>query len=403
MKHLILDNGSYSVKAGFVSEKAPTVVHNTIVRSKDGLIHTGNEYISQTSQYSGMVFKRPNEQGNLVSWEIERPIWDTTFEELQSGGIDPSSTHLTLTETPFQLPQLSINTDQIVFEEYGFQDYYRCIPASLVPWQLNHQQKDFSFIIDSGFNCTWIVPVIYQSVYWKGIKKFPVGGKLLNGLLREITSFRHYDVSDESILINTIKEATCFVAEDYSKTLNDKQKFMCEFVLPDFKTTATGYIRTPKSITREADEDLQTLKLTDERFTIPEAFYHPEIIFNSSSSNSAKIHNSTLKNLVDLIVESIMTCPEVARPLLSANISVVGGTSKLPNFNERLGHELTRELPSHWVVKINTSEHDPAETSWYGGKRLVESGMLDEVSISKKEYFEHGSNWCQRQFGFKNI
>lgn len=344
----------------------------------------------------------------MISWEIERPIWDSTLDQLKVE--DPSLTHLTLTETPFQLPQLSINTDQIIFEEYGFHDYFRCIPQSLTPWRLTEEQgADFSLVIDSGFNCTWIVPVLYQSVYWKGVKRFPVGGKLLNGLLREIISFRHYDVADEAILVNTIKESACFVSEDYNKSLNARQSQMCEFVLPDFKTTATGYIRSndknlglSSGVDGIDESDLQTLKLTDERFTPPEAFFHPEIIFNSSSSNSSKIHNATLKNLVDMIVESIMTCPEVVRPLLLSNISVVGGTSKLPLFRLRLEHELTRELPSDWFVKINENEQDSSEANWFGGAALVNLGQLKDISISKQDYFEHGSNWCQRQFGFKN-
>ena len=41
--------------------------------------------------------------------------------------IDPDDIHLILTEQPYQLPQLSTNTDQIIFEEYGFNKYYRCI------------------------------------------------------------------------------------------------------------------------------------------------------------------------------------------------------------------------------------------------------------------------------------
>ncbi|CAK7905695.1 actin-like protein Arp6p [[Candida] anglica] len=428
MKNLVVDNGSYTVKCGFSGDqKSPQITANTVVRTRDGAIHTGNAYLSQHSQYSGMLFKRPHEQGNLTSWEIERPVWDIAFEELR---VDAKDTRLILSETPFQLPQLSINTDQIVFEEYGFDSYYRAVPQALVDWVEDDEaegengvnsseqkltrkstkkdvkpiKSNFSLIIDSGFNCTWIVPMLYNNVYWKGVRKFPLGGRAINGLLRELISFRHYDVSDEAVLINTIKESTCFMAQDYKKTLSNRSSHDCVFVLPDFKTTTTGYIRddSTKRSKNSDDSEQQVLHLSDERFTPSEAFYHPEIIFNSSTSNSSKIHSSTFKNLTDLIVESIMTCPVATRPMLSANISIVGGTSKMKNFKERLSHELTSELPMDWTVRIRENRYDAIDMAWHGGVSLSEDDRLNDVCISKKEYFEHGPNWCQRQFGFKN-
>ena len=78
---------------------------------------------------------------------------------------------------------------------------------SLVPFSVDTNQinDDFVLVIDSGFNSTWIVPMIYQQIHWPAVKKLPIGGNLLNGLLREMILFRHYDISEDPILINTIK------------------------------------------------------------------------------------------------------------------------------------------------------------------------------------------------------
>lgn len=405
-QYLVVDNGSYRIKAGFSSEDEPTKVLNAITKTKDGLIFIGNDHLTQTNNYSGINIKRPHEQGHLTSWETEKPIWDYTLDKFSpQKELDFASIHLTLTETPFQLPQLSINTDQIVFEEYGFNLYYRGAAASLVPWLTKSDavKNDFSLVIDAGFLATWIVPVIYQKVYWKGVKKLPIGGKLLNGLLKELILYRHYDITEEPLLVNTIKEETCLIATDFNKTLNDKISSMCEFVLPDFKTTITGYVKEPS---QKLSEDVQCLRLTDERFTPPEALFHPEIVFdnNSSSSGNSMLQAAPLKNIVDLVVEAIMSCPEVTRPLLLANISLVGGTSKLPNFKARLSTELKKELPSSFFVKFKDySEYELDEVAWYGGAALADDGIINDISVSKREYFEHGSNWCQNQFGFRNL
>ncbi|KAG7662013.1 ARP6 [[Candida] subhashii] len=410
-QYIVIDNGSYNIKAGFNSGEStstPLKISNSITKTRDGLIHIGNQYQSHTNNYSGIQFKRPHDQGHLTSWETEKPIWDYTLDQLSPDKeIDPGNVHLTLTEPAFQLPQLSINTDQIVFEEYGFSQYYRCMPASLVPFAVdpNSVNTDFSLVIDAGFSSTWIVPMIYQNVYWEGVRKLPVGGRLLNGLLREVISFRHYDISEDPILINTIKESTCFLATDFNQTLKNKQKYLAEFVLPDFKTTTTGFVKTKD--TPEIPSDTQILKLYDERFSIPEAYFHPEIIFdnNDITAGNSLVQNAPLKNLTDLIVESIMSCPEVTRPLLSANVCLVGGSGNIPNFTDRLISELTKELPMNWKVKIHATHDDIPldEMSWYGGINLTNEDILSNISISKKDYFEHGANWCQKQFGFKNL
>lgn len=403
-QYLVIDNGCYNIKAGFGTLEAPLRQHNSLSKAKDGSVYIGNDFIG-TNNHSGLIIKRPHDQGHLTSWETEKPIWDYTLDLLKldhNKPLDPSSLGLLLTETPYQLPQLSMNTDQIVFEEYGFNNYYRCVPGSLVPWTYDvEKDNDFSLVIDCGFNATWIIPVIYQSVYWKGVKKLPIGGKVLNGLLREVISFRHYDISEEPVLINTIKESTCFVAEDFNAAIKRKQKLGCEFVLPDFKTTTTGFVKTPNM--KVNDADLQSLLLTDERFVVPESLYHPEIIFDNSQTNSTVLQTAPIKNLTDLVVESVMSCPEVTQPLLLQNISVVGGTSNLANFDTRLKDELAKELPLDWKINVVNNDYDRDLINWYGGSELSQSDIIGKINISKQEYYEHGSNWCQKQFGFKNI
>lgn len=399
-QHLVLDNGLYNIKAGFAGEKEPLTVHNALAKARDGQIYVGNDYVLHSNLYLGINFKRPHELGNLTSWETEKVIWDYTFDQLlPEKELDTANCHLTLTETPFQLPQLLMNTDLIVFEEYGFSEYYRCVPQTLVPW-LFPQQLDFSLVVDCGYSATWIVPVMYQSAYWKGVRKLPVGGRHLNGLLREIIAFRHYDILDEPMLLNTVKESTMYVARDFEAELKRKYDASCEFVLPDFKTTFTGFVKQPK---QKLPDDAQTLGLHDERFTVPEAYFHPEIMLdNNSYSRHAVLQNANFKSVSDLVVSAIMACPEAARPLLLANINVIGGLSRLPGFSERLVSELKKELPTNWPVNAQQQNYPADLVAWHGGSALMNADVAKDVTISKHEYFEHGSNWCQKQFGFRN-
>lgn len=81
------------------------------------------------------------------------------------------------------------------------------------------------------------------------------------------------------------------------------------------------------------------------------------------------------------------------------------GTTNLPNFKTRLETELRKELPQKWHVRVHDDYQRVSrdEIPWFGGINLTKDDVLDKISVSKKEYFEHGSNWCQKQFGFKNV
>ena len=192
------------------------------------------------------------------------------------------------------------------------------------------------------------------------------------------------------------------MATDFEKSLANRKKYRCEFILPDFKTTTTGFVKT-KDTPIDTTGDVQSLALIDERFTIPESFYHPEIIFDNTTSSTSTIQNASFKNITDLVVECIMSCPKVTQPLLLGNIITVGGNTNLPGFTDRLRHELVKELPIDWHVQVKETEHNPDEASWFGGAQLTNDEIINNISISKKDYFEHGSNWCQKQFGFKNL
>lgn len=401
-KHLVLDNGSYSIKAGFAGDSEPCVVQNLLAKAKDGIVYIGNEYLKHTNLYSGISFRRPHDQGHLTSWETEKPVWDYAFDQLSPlQELDTLDTHLVLTEMPYQLPRLSMNTDLIVFEEYGFSEYYRCAALLMVPWAVGSNPSDFCLIIDCGYSSIHVVPVLYQRVYWRGIRKIPIGGRHLNGLLKETIMYRHYDVSDEPILINSVREQTMFVATDFEQALRNKAAAKCEFILPDFKTTFTGYVRDGST---KPPSDAQLIQLFDERFTIPESFFRPEIMLdNNVYSKNVIVQRARFKNLTDLVVESIMACPDVVRPVLLENISVVGGTAKLENLQKRLLAELKRELPVNWSVKMKTQNQDLSEVAWYGGTTMTQQDIIKELTITKQEFFEHGENWCQKQFGFENF
>lgn len=130
---LVIDNGAYTIKAGFSSPPTeetpapiPTLIPNCLARDHNKKVYTGSE-LSKCKDFSEIVFRRPVEKGYLVNWEAEKEIWEHEFFNPKAGlHCDPKDTGLILTEAPNALPQLQTNCDQVVFEEFGFKRYLRC-------------------------------------------------------------------------------------------------------------------------------------------------------------------------------------------------------------------------------------------------------------------------------------
>lgn len=409
---LIIDNGSYEIKIGLSNTTPDSIkrVQNSISRTKDKRLLIANQ-LDTVNDISGMIFKRPIEKGHLTSWETEKLVWDYCFTCQDVGlNIDTTSTDLIMSETPFMLPNLSQNSDQIIFEEYGFQSLYKAPIGAFAPWNFKKNEElyepkiendistiqnyaDYQLVIDSGFNCTWIIPMVKGMVYWRGVRKLEIGGRFLSGVMREKVSFRHYNVTDETVLVNNIKEASCFVTMDYNKSLRDMKLHskdnVVEYVLPDFNTTTHGYALTPELRAKYKPQDQQVLKLYDERFSVPETLFHPEIV---------DVMNKP--GIVETIVDCVYSLPEVIRPLLVSNIVVMGGNFNLKNFEQRLLKELKVVLPVEWEVRI-AKPSNPTTYGWECAQKFSENDLYKNVRVTREDYDEHGVQWVQKRFGFQ--
>lgn len=418
---IIIDNGSYEIKFGTSDLKSPYRALNAMAKDKYNNIYLSNQ-IKNIKDISSVQFRRPHELGQLLSWELQSSIWDyCLYNPDNFNGFDLNkfdNKDLIVSETCFTIPQFSKHLSQVVFEEYEFDSLFTSSIAGFVPFaNLNNKKKfsqmlsvsgkddvdpnqntitdsnisynNFQFIIDSGFNCTWFIPVIKGIPYYKAVKKMDIGGRFLNGLLKEALSFRHYDVTDETILVNNIKEKCLFIApRSYSDSFKSKKNTSLEYILPDFHTSFLGYIKESNT---KVPENSQIISLQDELFAVPETIFHPEI------SNILK------PGIVETFLESIYTLPESIRPLMVNNIICTGGNFNLPNFATRLVDELQRQLPTDWTCNITFPKEDAELFGWQAMSDFSKTDNYLKVRVSKEEYYEHGPEWCTKnRFGYQN-
>ena len=81
-RSLIVDNGAYTIKAGFATSIPDLAdcqaIPNCLAKDRARRVWFGAQ-LSKCQDFGEIAFRRPVEKGFLVNWEAEKAIWDNTF------------------------------------------------------------------------------------------------------------------------------------------------------------------------------------------------------------------------------------------------------------------------------------------------------------------------------------
>lgn len=358
-----------------------------------------------------LQLSRPMDRGYVVNWNTQEMIWNRLFGP-EMMNISPSDTTLTLT-TPYLAPTVCCtNTDEEIFETFGFQAY-TAVPS---PEMVLHAPPEgvepphmscCQLIVDSGFSFTHAVPFLSQQAIKRGIRRLQVGGKLLTNVLKERVSYRQWNMMDDFLLIDELKKGLCQVSLDFQTQMSQCSRLgskgtsltSCplrqEWILPDFITHTKGRPResvgpSPLEINQTTapvsdTRDEQIISLGIERITVPELLFHPSDIGLSQAG------------VAEMIVHSIQSCPEVMQGLLYENITLSGGNTLFPNFTARLSQELRALMPQEYTLGI-TSTSAPLLAVWQGASHYATTEAYQQRVVTRAEYLEHGSHLCRQRF-----
>lgn len=274
---------------------------------------------------------------------------------------------------------------------------------------LSATPQECLLVIDTSYSDTTILPLYNGRVLHSAVRRLSVGGKLLTNYMKELSSLRHYNMMEETYLLNEIKEAVSYVAaspqqyaHDLERTwkgrLGDRRELdssvVVDYVLPDYENAIHGHARphdAAKSRMRKGLQPMQgpredLLPLGNERFAVPELLFNPSDIGIPEAG------------IPGAVMESLSVLPAALRLGLLANVVVVGGNSLIEGFMGRLEAELRMLVPSDYLLNISRAD-DPIKHSWLGAARFAsQPQLLREVLVDKAEYDEKGSTWLARRF-----
>lgn len=305
----------------------------------------GNQ-IEDCRDASGLFYMLPFQKGYLVNWDIQKTVWDYIFSK-ECCSVNLNQTSVIITEPLFNFAPIQEATTEIFFEEYECQSLLQINTSNLsnVNYKSSNPKCKASIIVDSGYSFTHIVPYINGVKYKEGIRRIDVGGKLLTNHLKEIISYRQLHVMDETYVINQVKEDSCFVSQDFFKDMDlaksklENNPIVKDYVLPDYTALRRGFLRDP-----EPQGEQQTLRLSNERFAIP------EILFNPSDVGIRQM------GIPEAIMDSIKACDEETWPSLLLNIVLTGGNAKFPGFRDRIYKDLRTLAPDEFNINITLPE-----------------------------------------------
>ena len=209
-------------------------------------------------------------------------------------------------------------------------------------------------VIDSGFSHSTVTPLYKGRPIHQAVRRLDLGGKFLTNYLKELVSIRHYNMLDETYLMNEVKEAVCFVSQDFKRDIEQVGRgnssgrkgsvakdnaIVVDYVLPDYNAHKQGFMRPhdPSAAAKlrklgslagagETIEEYMTLG--NERFTVPELLFSPGDV------------GLKQEGLPGIVMQSLSGLPPGLWPVMLANILVVGGNSMMEGFMPRLYEDL---------------------------------------------------------------
>ena len=218
--------------------------------------------------------------------------------------------------------------------------------------------KFSGIVIESGGGVTQVAPVIKGLLAPYAINRVDFGGEDLTEYLSRQPSIINAYIEKKKYLkfLEEIKINACYIEKKYKKHLNSVEPY--EYIFPDGNK----------------------ITLKEERTTIPEAIFRPELLGKSGIG----IH--------ELLFDSISRCKESEQQNLFENIIISGGNTMFPGFEEKLLKKIKKKYNStknsHFSYSLNKMN-----TVLEGAQSFCSVFNPENNFITRDEYCEEGINY----------
>ena len=405
--HIVLDNGSDSIKAGFNGEDVPRcVIPSVIGKSKNDLINLswnenkilfGNKALTNGTC---LDLNYPILNGKIQDFDDLEKLWSYIFtNELK---VKPESHNILISESLFSSNSDRDKIAQIMYEKFSV--FHICIePQPLLTF--HYSNKNSGLIVESGETYTQVIPIFEKYIIPQGFKFNHVAGDYLTNLTKEIFDKRlsKYKINNKKLITKKIKEKFMKVnlTNEYINNIKDLN-FPCDL------NDINNYFSSKN-------------KNFENEFILPDGnkiMIGNELEFISESLFNPQFFGLECDSIQKLIYDSISSIDVHLHKEIMNNVIIGGGTSMIKNFPERLKFECEKLLnknikDENYLNNIRLySQPEREYSAWIGGSIYCSSGSglssnyvypkmpnSSSIWITKSDYEDSG---C-RIFHRKNI
>ncbi|PWN46209.1 actin-like ATPase domain-containing protein [Ceraceosorus guamensis] len=182
---------------------------------------------------SGPVMTPPNAPARSVSASSPKARISQATDDGGSGRDLPlQGRSVILVQPYFGFPEEQQGLTALLFDAYGASSLWITTAALLASHDARttgsearraesarhaRPRPEAVLIVDIGHSGCNVVPVIGEDIAWHAVKRLDVSGRLLTNLLKETLSFRQYDLMDETLIVEKVKEMCSFVASSVGR------------------------------------------------------------------------------------------------------------------------------------------------------------------------------------------
>ncbi|KAL1301716.1 hypothetical protein AAFC00_005924 [Neodothiora populina] len=455
---LVLDPGSYSVRAGFAGEDAPkSVVPSFYGVSQapdspqylfgDNAIHNPN---------AGMDIRNPfNSESIVEDWDVASKLFEYSItsrltgvrqsspsknglnnDPKEDGGAEgdgdgdvamdgteevekPMAEHpLLMTEPAWNPAKARAKAMEIAIEDWGVPAFWMGKTGMLAAFASG---KPNALVVDIGANMVSVTPISDGFVLKKGIQKSHLAGNFISQQLRlqfsqmtpTVPLVPHYMIKSKQPVDAGQPSNAVFAKFDTPPTdsfrLNEEERVFTSFKESMVQVwQGPGKLETTDSMGNQPNVEAAKA-LPPRPFEMPdgwnqvfgiERFKVAEGLFDAKSALTDAEHPvpDQKQTLAQLVNASLNAVDMEIRPTLLSNIVLTGGGSQIEKLADRLHSELSQMFPNPRVrVHASNISTDRKYGAWLGGSILASLGTFHQMWISKKEYEEHGSSIVEKR------
>jgi len=358
--HIIIENGSYSIKAGLSGEEGPRALFSSCVgypKYGDAILIGANKIRFFVGDYaearSGILnLHYPIEKGIINNFDEMEKIWGHIFtNELCSA---PELHNTMLIVSPIESKENKEKMVEIMFETFNVPGLYIKLTSELA---LYSHGKLEGTVLDLGDGVNYCCSICDGYSIPESLIQLDITGRDLTEYMRKI--FKENGKNDftqyEKEICRHIKEKACYVALDFEDEVKSVDPY--DYELPDGTH----------------------IDIKDIRIQCPEIFFKPSLIEKEGD------------NIAQICYKSIQKCDIIKRKEFYNTIVLSGGSSLFKGLPKRLTKEIKKLVPEIMKEQVKViADPERRYSVWIGASIITSKSTFDQMWITKKEYEESG-------------